>query len=941
MLLSVLLNTTPAHAQVTYSFKQDTLEIRGGNTFANLLQVTNPYPQKVILTQNKLAGNLVRGLISLPDSLVLNSGETRNFPLKYIADRQTININFQEFSLSLISSTVGVKVQKSAHFITRLSEVKGLTIGTESDEIYLSQLSNQAQLIVRVSNDGFVPIRFRLALSGIPDGLEFTGQTMNLTLQPGTQQLLPFLARNKTVTRTPPDFTVTIDALDDQNKALASKIIRILNISSSRRVGQGNDQFLGSLPNSVSLRYASLNNDYSFIQLQANGLMSTGESSNLEYRLNVDRISQAQVNGLNIYNSYLDYNTKHWGIRAGNIYENLDFQMSGRGLKLKGNLGTVGVLSVYGIENEYMLFDQINRSLPSAKIFAADLNREKSTQEGQRITYMHKHDAFTRLDADQITTKNRFKLSDDQTFGFEAGYSSEIRYDTGRGARKGFSAGLNYFLKNEQYIVNANGYYSSPYFTGIRRGQLNSEIRLQRQFDDINSISLRGTVQINQPKYQDLLNLELNNQLSLGINKNAIYVYEIAYSAHLGSFQLGGGPFYMGQQLATSIFSSEFPSYSNWRSSSARFSANMSYGGRVHGFSVIADYGYTYVNTSDRPPAPFHSLKINGSYTMPFLGFNAYAQFNPYYLSDVVSYTPGNNFRLYSFGPNVHFSALSGNLNVQASGMYNYYGFTRSNNYSALSSLRYSLKGNWTLTGDVQYAVTKQQLPSEVLNRPNPGNLTELRRDELTYNNRQFRLGIEKQFGRKGQKGNKLELTYYEDQNNNGKRDTGEQAVPGVLVKINTDAALTNSNGEVVFKDMKKEAYAVNIINTRGWSLPEPTVVFLNSNKHLEIPLVKTQALNGSVVMRNEKYTEGRPALSGIKVTAADNNGRVHETITDGDGRFCFYLPRSKYTVYINTEGLPFAIENGKEEVILQGKPVEQLTFIYKDQHRKIGVTRF
>jgi hypothetical protein len=76
-------------------------------------------------------------------------------------------------------------------------------------------------------------------------------------------------------------------------------------------------------------------------------------------------------------------------------------------------------------------------------------------------------------------------------------------------------------------------------------------------------------------------------------------------------------------------------------------------------------------------------------------------------------------------------------------------------------------------------------------------------------------------------------------------------------------------------------------------------------------------------------------------VSAKDANGQVHETLTDEYGKFCFYLPRSKYLVYIETSGMPFSIENAKEEVLLQGSPVAMLTFIYKDQHRKIGVTRF
>jgi hypothetical protein len=942
LLLCFQLAAYKASAQVKYAFTQDTLEIKGGATFANLLRVTNPYAETVILRQDPAQKPLLKGLISLPDSLVLLAGQTRNFPLKYIADRQTININSQEFKVALVPLKARLQVQKVARFITQLVEIKGLTIGTETDEVYLSQLSNQAQVMVRVANNGFVPLRFRLALSGVPDGLEFIGQTMNLTLAPGAQQLLPFLARNKTVTRVAPDFTVTIDALDDRNKIIATKMIRILNVTSATRSGQGNDQFLGPLPNSVALRYASLSNDYSFYQLQANGKLNLGESSSLEYRANVDRIQQGNTSGLNIYNSYLNLDTKYLGVRVGNIYENLDFQFSGRGLKVKANLQKAGILSLYGIENQYMLYDQINTSFPSAKIYALEYNLE-SKKQAQRLTAMHKHDPYTGLDANQASWRSRFKLGKTQTLGFEGGYSTEKLYDLDTEVKQGYSGGFNYFLNSEDYIINANSYYSSPYFTGIRRGQFNSELRLQRKFTQFSSLSARGSIQVNKPRFQDLINNDLNNTLNLGINKNAIYIYELAYTAALDKFHVGGGPYYMGQQLSSSGYSASAPEYTDWKAFSVRFSANIGYGGRIQGFDLTADYGYTYLNTAQKPPAPFHSLKVTGSYTLPVVGFSGYAQLNPFYLSDVISYTPGNNYRLYSVGPNVHFTALKEKMNFRASGMYNYYGFSKSSNYSATGSLRYMMKGNWALTADMQYTVTKQVLASDILNNINAvQNGAQALPGDLTYNNRQFRVGIEKQFGRAGKQGSeKLELTYYEDHNNNGKRDAGEAAVPGVLVKINGDAALTNSNGLVVFKDMKKEAYAVNITNTKGWSLMEPTSVFLNKSKKLDIPLVKTQALNGCLVVKAEKYAEGKPHLSGIKVTALDEGGQVHETLTDENGKFCFYLPRNKYSVFIETTGLPFSIENGKEEVLLQGAPVEMLTFIYKDQHRKIGVTRF
>ena len=271
--------------------------------------------------------------------------------------------------------------------------------------------------------------------------------------------------------------------------------------------------------------------------------------------------------------------------------------------------------------------------------------------------------------------------------------------------------------------------------------------------------------------------------------------------------------------------------------------------------------------------------------------------------------------------------------------MYNYYGFTRSDNYSITGSMRYLMKRHWALTGDFLYTLTKQK-PLFSIYDPAQNGLMNL--DNQSFENRQLRIGIEKQFGAQGQSGSKrLLLTYYEDQNSNGIRDAGEKAVAGVLVKINGEAALTNSKGTVEFKDMNKEEYTASVTNTRGWSLQEPTIIFLDKSKKVEVPLVKTQALNGCLKIKAEKYMDGPPALAGIKMNAIDPNGRIHQTLTDDQGNFCFYLPRNNYTVYIETAGMPFSIENEKEEVSLQGGAVGMLTFLYHDERRKIVVSKF
>ncbi|HEY0174766.1 MAG TPA: hypothetical protein VGC08_00215, partial [Pedobacter sp.] len=758
-----------------YAFTRDTLEIKGGETFSNFLKVTNPYGKTVILRQDSRSKQLPRGLLYLPDSLVLKAGESRLFPLKYLADRQTINSNIQVFSLFLLAQEPGIEVQQSAKFSAQLIDVSGLTIGTEEDEVYLSQLSNQAQVVVRCANNGFVPLTFRILLTGIPDGLEFTGQTMNLTLQPGAQQLLPFIARNK-LANSAVDFTVTMQAMDESNHQLAVKVIRILNVTSARRMSGGNSQSSGALPNTISVHYASLNRNSSYYQFQANGKMNTGGRSTLEYRLNADDYHQPGANGVNIYNSYLDYQANGWGLKVGNIYDNLDFQLAGKGVKASAKLDDKGTISFYGIQNNYFIYNQLNNTTPGAKVYALDYDLE-SAGNIRRLTFLHSRDPLTGLDANQVSVKSAFKLDKNQLIGFEGGYSLEQQTDGSASAEQGFSGGLNYNLQDEDYQVSGNGYYSSPYFTGLRRGLFLADMRVVRKLGDLSSLIAHVNLQHNDPKYQD----RLNNIFNLGINKNSINIYELGYSTRAGKVYFNFDPYYMDQHLISNGFSELTPMPVDWKSSSFRFMANIGYNGPVHNFSITADYGYTFLSTSEKPPAPFQSIKITSSYNMPFFGLTSYVQLNPFYLSDALSSTGNEHYRLYSIGPNIHFNAFKNSLSLLFGGMYNYYGFTSSNNYSASGSFRYLMKGHWAITGDVQYVLTKQnQIP--LMYNPEANTVNSFERQ--SYNNRQLRVGIEKQFGRQGNNGSKkLTLVYYEDRNSNGQRDPGEAAVAGVLVK--------------------------------------------------------------------------------------------------------------------------------------------------------------
>lgn len=909
---------------VNYHFEQDTLQVLGGKTFSNKLVIHNKTSSDIVLSQASNA-ILSKGLIQLPDTLILTAGEKRIFPLKYIADKHTIRQNLQDFTVSLQSNNTTLKVQPSASFFVQLGDVNGLLLDTEQPVYYLNQATNQTQLMLSCSNNGLVPISFRLILSEVPEGLEFTGEQMQLNLQPGSKQLLPFTARNRLSSRQIADFTVAIQAMDASGKQLAIKRIRIQSASSI-------SSFFGSAPfgqtpnNTAAFRFLSLNQNNSIYQMQANGDLDFNNNHHLNYQLNLDYYQQLQ--GINMYDTYLSYQTDRWGLKAGNIYENLDYALGGRGTKATYHFNRTQGLSVYALQNNYMLASQIITGIPGENILAANYIFTKNEMEG-RLTYLHSHQSYTGLNRHQMSSRIPIKVGTNQTLAIEAGYSQESFEDTA-GVKHAFSSGLDYSYTKNGYQLSTNNYYSSPYFTGIRRGILQSDTRLLKTTENGKIFSARVNLLNNRPQFQ-------GRRYGYGYIpfKNSIYIYELGYGTDLGAFHIDIKPYLMRQGLTNGRDPFQVGSDYEWTSTAARTQLNLNYSSSIHSFYIHADYGYTYKNNSDLPPAPFHSFRLNGSYTNPLFGFSAYMQLNPYYLSDAFAMSQDAAYRLYSFGPNTQFSAFKNKLQVQVSAMYSYYGFTNNHNYSVNGNARWILKGNWAITADAFYTLMQMRNPI-------------LREGDISYlnsyfNTTQIRVGIEKQFSSMtSSAGKRLRLLYYEDRNNNGMRDADEQFVNNIMVKIKDKTAFTDQHGQVEFQQMPVGNYSVELLSSKGWNTSQPLSIVLEKNKTIEVPLIRSKVLEGKLLIVGKSYQLTRPILSGIRIQAVDRQGKQHQTLTDVEGHYTFYLPPGSYQLSIETEGMPFSIENAQEKVqIKDSQERHTLNFKYRDERRKVGITRF
>lgn len=916
-------------SDIDYFFEQDSIQITSGQTFSNKLIIINRTGRAVKLSAEHGGTKSLQGLIKLPASIQLSAHETKILPLKYIADRVTVSKAVQKFCIGLITEEKSISMSPPQAFYTLLNEEQSLLIQPDQAEYYFDQSTGQAQLLIRILNTSLVPLTFQLHFPNLPSGLEVIGETLPTTVPAGGQSLARFTAhmRNKRIAT---DAELIVEAIASGGKLLAVNRIRIMSVGSVKRFGSARDLQNQPYENMIALRYLSMGHNFDVYQLQSYGNLELKKGKSLDYRLNLDYFRDQSA--FNMYDSYVDYQTEKWALKAGNVYENLDQYINGRGVKASYKLDSTRSISAYLVQNNYLLWSQMNTFNPGGAVVGAKYAFLSKNKLENSLTYLHATDNYRNIRSHLLSGKGSKDWGESHQLTWEAGASTE--HVEGGGSKTAGAGGFNYHATLENIQIASSTYYSSPYYVGLRRGLLQTDSRMSISLSGKRSVSARLSYMNNRPKY---MQGDRNYRFD---NSNRIEIYELGYRSAIGKLNIDLRPYVMRQQANYQSWLGIENNVPEWKSSSLRAVADLNFFSESHRFSFQTDYGYTYKNTANRPMAPFHSLRISGNYDNSLFGFNAFVQVNPFYLSDLLATYDNAKYRIYSLGPNTRFEALAHKLQVQLAALYSYYGFSRSNNFSINGNARWRLKDDWNLTADIFYTFIKGRslLLTDPMQLPQQHAI-----ERYSFDSRQIRVGVEKNFGRRaGDQAYRLQLNCFDDKNNNGIKDADELPVESVVVRIGRDAAITDRKGKVKFVDMIAGTYNIQVENSAGWVSYAPLTAILTKNRSMDVPLIRTKPARGKIRVITIKYLDSKPDLSGIRITAVDRQGKTYHTLTNEEGSYAFFLPAGIYKIMVLSEGMPFSIENPDREVEIKSDGTSKLpTFNYKDLRRKVGVKRF
>jgi hypothetical protein len=911
LILCMLLSRLASVAQppgLLCSFVADTVNTGYGQTFANKIKIQNNGSHTI----NLLRGSITEdNLLQLPDTLVVNPGSVRIIPVKFVAVADLFSgAGVKPITASYTNAADGSVIK--AVFMVKINQTDQVMVGASESLTYINPANAFTPIRVRCYNKGYTPATINLKITVNPAGLFINNPVRQVMLKPGEERIIELEARLVPGERNLVEYNALIEATNKQGLQISSTLVHLTVLQNASRQNPTGLLYANTLKNAFDVSYVNLNNMFTYYQTRVNGDIALSPSATLSYLGNItyyDRTQQYEA-----YDSWVSVHSNRFQLKAGNIMENLDHPVYGRGLKTSLGITRHSTISYYYVQNSYNLFSTVQNSVNNrGSMMAAswDYNRNGYLH---RTSVLNGTNQFTGAHLSMINNETLLPIGAKQRIAFKGGYSYEQRNGNGK---SGFAGGAVYTYRSKNFNVNLNNYYSSPYYGGLQRGSAILDNQASYYLNAKTSVFAHYALLNNKPQYlTDSLN-------TYGLYNNTTR-YELGVERRIGRLNLSLHPYLLQQNTKQSNQAAQLHT-----SSSARLGTDLNYtlkGGRQ--LFLLSDIGYTRSFDGSELKNNYLGVKVNASYLQSWWGVNTFFQRAPYYLSEEVLLAQSSgNYYSYAIGPNLHLTGMHQKLNIAVNPYVSFASYSLGQNHSLNAQATYKLKGSWQLSGDVFFTSIN-------------GATSNLR----------SRVGISKQFTRTTLPGSKnLELTLFNDANNDGILNSDETPLEGLIVTLRNSSdnnttdltTISSSQGTVSYSNLKEGNYDVMISRGNGLHLAENTAINLQKSKKLTLPMVKSLWLKGKVVPVQQEYATSRPLLEGLRITAMNADNKAYSTLTNEEGEFEFSLPASTYHVSVTLNGQKFLIKNQNQEVKVNASLEKQLEFQLIDETRKIIVRQF
>ena len=916
LLAFVLLKFSFAHAQETSDieihFENNSVAVEQGATFTNFIVIENKSSEEITIKTITPEENYP-GLLFYPkNEFTLSMGESKNFPVKFIANVDFMKLRSNEIKFNVSYSTSTITKTESIPFFVKKEENNNIAIYTATYENFINPNAPQSSILLIVENQGYSKRNVKIDLQSIPDGLEMMPIQQTLSLEGLEKQTVEIKIRVRKQNMLYPEFNINATATDLlDNKIAGSNTLYVVILSHDRQIARGNESVSGT--NFAEMSYNENSSGFNFLQLRGNAAFRVTENLNSRFNVGADYYLDGRYN---IYDTWLELERKNTVLRVGNVNSNdYDYPAFGRGAKVSTKLGKNNQVEILALENNYNLYGTYIHQTKGSSMAGAKYNFGNAKSFNGKVSYIFAHDPRFNIDTHVANAVTSYIINDKHSIRTEAGISHEkglVNNDENAGA----SVAAHYEGKIGRWDIQSANSFATKNYAGIKRGAFFSNQRIGRQLSASQRVFIQYQNSQIEPEFLSFQNVlvlpESTGNLRYYFNSTEVLGTGYQLSVNKWNFLLS--PKIENQKTANFYSSEELFSY--------RLETNISTTLGAHGLNLMGEYSYSKENNK---PDWFNSFRTTLSYRYRSFSLNGTAQWNATTVFDLNPYyNAERNFANYNVYASYNFQMLNNNLIGS---------FSAGTSYSELYK---NLNNN--ITGNLEYKVSPSWSTTSYFNLAGYKSTAEYASSGSYY---QFRVGIKKNFTKATALGNhKVAFQLFEDKNFNGILEAGEPVLVNEIVKLDNFVAMTDKNGKVVFQNVPDGIYTLKVNESAGARLMTDPVITVYKNINRKVGLVKNIKVSGKLKEIKHAYDILETEVTGIVVYAKSEDGTVYTAVVNQNNEFEFFLKDGTYTLYIENDKYSYTQPNQTIQVTKEGY-ADIVIFEYKKKDTTIKVKKF
>jgi hypothetical protein len=151
-----------------------------------------------------------------------------------------------------------------------------------------------------------------------------------------------------------------------------------------------------------------------------------------------------------------------------------------------------------------------------------------------------------------------------------------------------------------------------------------------------------------------------------------------------------------------------------------------------------------------------------------------------------------------------------------------------------------------------------------------------------------------------------FKIVLFIDKDNNGWANEGEECITNARVIVNNDQLLSNSKGEIIFRNTDDKEFIIDfsqIAGLEGWMPKQGFRQVLRPAKDQKVyffPFTRSHIISGKLVLLRDEQSSLTMPLDGIRIMAVAPDGAIYNTLTNSDGEYFFNLPAGNYIISVN-----------------------------------------